>query len=55
MATKRAPAKHPVNKLELPPLVAERISCALSKWTGELGRCHCATKSSPANAGAHGA
>ena len=40
MATKRAPAKHPVNKLELPPLVAERISCALSKWKGELGRCH---------------
>jgi len=40
MATKRAQAKHPVNKLELPPLVAERITCALSQWTGEIGRCH---------------
>jgi len=40
MATKRAQAKHPVNKLELPPLVAERITCVLSQWTGEIGRCH---------------
>ena len=40
MATKRAPAKHPVNKLELPPLVAQRITCVLSSWTGEIGRCH---------------
>ena len=40
MATKRAHAKHPVNKLELPPLVAERITCVLSQWTGEIGRCH---------------
>ena len=41
MATKRAPAKHPVNKLELPPLVAQRITCVLSQWAAEIGRCHC--------------
>ena len=40
MATKRKQLKHSVNKLELPPLVAERISCVLSKWAGEMGRCH---------------
>ena len=40
MATKRASAKHPVNKLELSPLVAQRITCALSSWAGEIGRCH---------------
>ena len=40
MATQRKQTKHAVNKLELPPLVAERITCPLSKWQGEIGRCH---------------
>ena len=56
MATKHTKAKHPVNKLELPPLVAERISCVLSlnglaKWDAVTG----ATTSSPESADEHGA
>ena len=39
MATKRANTKRSVNTVALPPLVAERITCTLSKWTGEVGRC----------------
>lgn len=39
MATKRANTKRSVHTVALPPLVAERITCTLSKWTGELGRC----------------
>lgn len=26
-------------RLDLSPLIAERITCPLSKWAGELGRC----------------
>ena len=39
MATKRVNTKRSVHTVALPPLVAERITCTLSKWTGEPGRC----------------
>jgi hypothetical protein len=39
MNAKRKQPIHAVNKLELPPLVAERITCTLSAWVGEVGCC----------------
>lgn len=39
MATKRRTPKSAVHTTALPPLVAERITCTLSKWTGTEGRC----------------
>ena len=39
MATKRRTPKSAVHTTALPPLVAERITCTLSKWTGTEGCC----------------